>query len=102
MSKLERSEKKRLKKLAHRLKPVVHIGQKGITEAAIAAVNDALDAHELIKIRFVDLREKERKFQAVSDIERACGCEMVRQIGHILIVYRQHDNPNKRTLLVPD
>ena len=102
MDKLKRYQKKQLKKLSHRLKPVVQIGQKGVSESVTAAVDLALDTHELIKIRFVDLKEKEQKSQAISDIERTCSCEMIGRIGHIAIIYRRHDDPEKRKIVVPD
>ena len=49
---LNGSQRKFLRGLAHKLKPVVIIGQKGFGEAVIHAVEDALNAHELIKVKF--------------------------------------------------
>jgi RNA-binding protein YhbY len=42
---------KELKPLVHRLKPIIQIGGKGLTEAVQAEINQALEHHELIKIR---------------------------------------------------
>jgi RNA-binding protein len=94
-------QKKYLKGLAHRMKPVVFIGQKGMTGSVVSAINGALDTHELIKIRFLDFKEKEQKTRVVADIEKAVGCEIVSRIGHVLTVYRQHDDPEKRGITVP-
>ena len=45
------SERKALKAKAHKLDPVVQIGDKGLTEQVIAEIDRALQAHELIKVR---------------------------------------------------
>lgn len=101
MTELKGFQKKYLKGLAHRIKPVVFIGRKGMTGSVVSAVKEALDTHELIKIRFVDFKEKEQKTRVVADIEKEIGCEIVGRIGHVLTVYRQHDDPDKRAITVP-
>jgi len=101
MPELSGFQRKYLKGLAHRLKPVVSIGQKGLTDSSIAAIEDALDTHELIKIRFLDMKEKAQKASAAHDIETACSCDVVGKVGHIIIVYRQHADPKKRKVSVP-
>ena len=49
--------KRSLRAQAHHLKPVVLIGQHGVTDAVIAEIGIALDAHELIKIEHYLSRE---------------------------------------------
>ena len=61
MEKLNPGSKRKLKSLAHHLKPVVLIGQKGITESLIKAVDKALSDHELIKVKFIDLKDEKRE-----------------------------------------
>ena len=63
-------QKKYLKGLAHGLKPTVFIGQKGVTPAVIQSVDEALDAHELIKVKFVDFKEKAHKVSFCDRIEQ--------------------------------
>ena len=58
-------QKKFLKGLAHGLKPVVFIGQKGLSEGLVKSVRDAFQQHELIKIKFIDFKEKEQKKNCV-------------------------------------
>jgi len=102
MAKLSGFQKKYLRGLAHRLKPVVFIGQKGLAASVISAIEDALGTHELIKIRFLDVKERDQKALAAADIEAACNCDVVGKAGHIIIVYRQHSDPEKRKIVVPD
>ncbi|MFO7665288.1 MAG: ribosome assembly RNA-binding protein YhbY [Desulfobacterales bacterium] len=102
MKKLKGFQKQHLRGLAHGLKPYVFIGQKGITESLLKSVNEALETHELIKVRFVDFKEKEMKKEISAGIEKEADCELVGIIGHIAMFYRQHKNPEKRKITVPD
>lgn len=55
MKELTSTQAKYLRGIAHGLKPVVFIGQKGLTDALIRSTEEAFDCHELIKIKFIDL-----------------------------------------------
>ena len=61
MNKLKGFEKKYLRGLAHGMKPVVLVGQKGLTDELIKSTNQALDTHELIKIKFIEFKETGEK-----------------------------------------
>ncbi len=102
MKKLKGFQKQYLKGLAHGLKPYVFIGQKGITESLLKSVNEALDKHELIKVRFIDFKEKDMKKEITAEIEKLAACELVGAIGHIAIFYRQQSDPEKRMITVTD
>ena len=61
MKELTSAQAKYLRGIAHGLKPVVFIGQKGLTDALIRSTEAAFDSHELIKIKFIDYKEKKQK-----------------------------------------
>jgi RNA-binding protein len=90
-----------LRSLAHDLDPVVFIGQNGITEAVERSINEALDAHELIKLKFLEFKKKEQKDQISKGIEERTKSQMVGMIGHIAIFYRRHKEAKKRKIRVP-
>ena len=48
---LTSQKKQQLKAQAHKLNPVVMLGDKGLTENVLAEVDIALAAHELIKVK---------------------------------------------------
>jgi len=102
MTPLKGFQRKYLKGLAHGLKPVVFIGQKGLTDSVTVAIDGAFNAHELIKIRFIDFKEKEQKEKIAQAIEERTQSEIVGSIGHIYIFYRKHKDPKKRTVLIPE
>jgi RNA-binding protein len=89
-----------LRGLAHHLKPVVYLGKQGITESFIHSVNQALDSHELIKLKFNSFKE-ERKILA-KEIETQTRSEMVGLIGNIAIYYREQHDKDKRKINIPD
>lgn len=91
MNKLGKEQIKKLKAMAHELKPVVHIGQKGITESLVTSFEKALDDHELIKAKFIDF--KDEKKELTSELAEKCSAHIVNIIGNIAIFYRE--NPDR-------
>jgi RNA-binding protein len=101
MKELTSTQAKYLRGIAHGLKPVVFIGQKGLTDALIRSTEEAFDSHELIKIKFIDYKEKNQKEEIASALESRTGSHLAGMIGHIAILYRQHPDPEKRKILIP-
>jgi RNA-binding protein len=101
MEALKGFQKKFLKALAHGRKPVVFIGQKGLTDNLIGSIHDALNTHELIKVKFIEFKEKQQKVGMAEDIEAEANCRLVGMIGHTAIFYRQHPDPEKRKIKLP-
>lgn len=95
-------QRRYLRGLAHGLKPVVFVGQKGLTATLSAAIDEALGAHELIKVKFVEFKEKEHKAAITARIEADSGAELVGLIGHTAILYRPQEDPQKRRIELPD
>jgi len=100
MEKLKGATRRYLRGLANPIQPVIFIGKNGLNDQVITAIDEALEAHELIKIRFVEF--KEQKKQLCAQIEEKCNCEWVGLIGHIGIFYRQNKDANKRKIQLPE
>ena len=81
------AQKKQLRGRGHALKPVVQIGQAGLTDNVLREIEQALEHHELIKIkaRVGDRDDRDTVIQALID---ATAAELVQQIGHVALVYR--------------
>jgi len=101
MKKLEGYQRKYLRGLAHGLKPVVFVGQKGLTSEVLTSTEKALERHELIKVKFNDFKEKEAKEDISRQIETETGAENVGMIGHTVMFYRRQEDPEKRKITVP-
>jgi RNA-binding protein len=85
--KLSNKQKHFLKGLAHPLKPVVQLGGNGLTEGVLAEIDNALNHHELIKVK-VPSDDREEKALIMDAIIRETASEKLQVIGHTLILYR--------------
>ena len=85
------ADKKRLKAKAHSLKPVIMIGQSGLTAAVLAEIKATLLAHELIKIKI--RAERESRKQITEQICAESQAELIQTIGQIAVIYKL--NPDK-------
>lgn len=79
-----------LKGLAHSLKPVVLLGNNGLTEAVVAEIDFALNHHELIKVK-IPTDDRETKALIVEAICRETKSTKVQVIGKTLVVFRQSE-----------
>lgn len=90
--KLTNKQKQYLKGLAHALKPVVLVGGNGLTENVLTEIDNALSHHELIKVK-VPSEDREEKKALMDAIVQESGAEKLQVIGHMLVIYRQSDEP---------
>lgn len=89
-------QNRHLRALAHSLKPVVQIGKHGWTDATRQQVDDALDDHELIKVKVASESPLELA-QLAASLETDLGAHVAQSIGSILVAYRPHPkNPKIR------
>jgi RNA-binding protein len=94
-------QNKYLRSLAHGLKPLVLVGKNGLTAEVMAAVDAALEKHELIKVKFIEHKEKEQKNELVDAICRQTRCFRAGMIGHTAILYRQATKAAHRKITLP-
>lgn len=76
---------------------MVIIGQQGLTENVSREVDEALDHHELIKVR-VNAADREDRARIVESLSSGAGAELVQQIGHIAVLYRRNRRKPKISL----
>ena len=84
---------------AHALKPVIHIGQSGLTPAVSAEAGRALADHELIKVK-VHGAEREDRDAMIAGLCAATGSELVQRIGHVATLYKARSPLPK--IVLPD
>jgi len=101
MQPLTSSQAKHLRGLAHVLNPVVFVGHKGLTPAVLDSVREALDAHELIKLKFIDFKDRHLKAGMAAEIEAQTDSRLAGLIGHTAIFYRRHPDAEKRRITLP-
>ena len=89
-----------LRSQAHHLQPTVQIGRLGLTEEILEKVRAELAAHELIKVKFLDYKDEKREMSTT--IANLTKAELVTIIGNIAVLYRRHDDPEKRQIRLPN
>ena len=89
---LDSAERRYLRSLAHPLKPIVFVGESGISEAVTKALDEALTIHELVKIR---LRQPEDKKAAAGRLAEATSAALCGVVGHTVVLYRAHPDEPK-------
>ena len=89
---LTKPQIRHLRSLAHHLKPVLIIGIKGVTENILAELNQALEAHELIKISIAGANKDERQVMTL-ELCQASHAQLVQRIGRISVLYKSNKNP---------
>ncbi len=89
-------QRKYLRGLAHPLKPVVQVGQGGVTEGVLTAVEAALLDHELIKVR---LLKPDDKRTTASELATGSAAELCGLVGHTVILYKPH--PEDPVISIP-
>ena len=99
MQELKGSEKKYLRGLAHGLSPIVFIGKQGLSDTVISDIKRALNDHELIKIKFIDFKDKKKEI--ISEIEEKTESCSAGNIGNVAILYLEQSDPEKRKIKIP-
>lgn len=81
-----------LKQLAHSLKPVVQIGQEGITDRIVGETRKQLIVHELVKVKWIGLsKEDGSKKEQAREFARVVGAHFVQLLGQNILLYRRLD-----------
>ncbi|WP_019025999.1 ribosome assembly RNA-binding protein YhbY [Colwellia piezophila] len=92
---LNKKQIQHLRGVAHSLKPIVLLGNNGLTEAVVAEIDYALNHHELIKVK-IPTEDKETKALIVEAICRETKSTQVQVIGKTLVIYRESEEKKIR------
>lgn len=94
MTGLSEEQKRHLRRLGHQLKPVVRLGNAGLTAAVMNEIQLALEHHELIKVKVV-AEDREQRQTLVDAIAAQSQSAIAQTIGNIVLLYKS--NPKKKT-----
>ena len=89
-----RSESHRLK-----LKPVVMIGQQGLSENVINELESAIGHHELLKIR-IPAVDKSAKKTLIDELCSTLNADLIQSIGHVVVLFRQNPKSQRFSKLL--
>jgi len=92
---LSSEQRRQYRALAHELKPVVMIGDNGVSDGLHKELERALDDHELIKVK-VSASDREERREAIEQACELTGAELVQTIGKVAILLRRAKDPNPK------
>lgn len=96
---LQGFQKRFLRGKAHGLKPLIQVGKHGLSEGLAEMFREALDHHELVKVRFMEFKEDKKELSAT--LAQRCDAELITILGHQALFYRQQRDPDKRKIRLP-
>ena len=83
---LNPKQRQHLKALAHPLVPVVQLGAAGVSEAVIRQVREALQRHELIKVKLPKLDDAQAREDMAEELTAASDAARVQLLGRVLVL----------------
>jgi RNA-binding protein len=95
---LTEKQRRHLRGLAHPLKPVILVGNAGVSAGVVEETRRALQDHELIKVRLPGLPREERD-AALADLAARTDSALVGRIGHVATLYRTR--PDMPRIILP-
>ena len=96
--KLSEAQKKHLRGLGHKLKPLIMIGDAGLSDAVYAEYESTIDHHELIKVR-IRVGDRDARDKIIKDLCARSGAELVQRVGNVALLYLP--NPEKQRIQLP-
>lgn len=77
---------RKLKAAAQLLEPMFKVGKAGLSEGFVKSVSEALDLHELVKIKFVEFKEQKRELG--EQLADKTASHLVMRVGHVVVLHR--------------
>jgi RNA-binding protein len=90
---MDSATRKKLRRIAHHLQPVIIIGDGGLSDGLVAETERALADHELIKVK-INALDREQRIALGDALAETCKAQPVQRIGKVLVLYRKNAQPN--------
>jgi RNA-binding protein len=88
MHSLNSKQRAFLRSMAHHLKPVVHVGNEGVSEALLASVGDAFNTRELLKVKVLENAPEDPRTTGDRIVEGIADTHVAQTIGRTIVLYR--------------
>jgi RNA-binding protein len=96
---LSESQKKYLRGLGHDRKPLIMVGDAGLSESLLVEFESTLAHHELIKVR-VRVGDRNARDAIIAEMCEKSGAALVQRVGNMALLYRE--NPEKKKIVLPN
>lgn len=97
---LSESQKKYLRGIGHKLKPVITVGDAGVSESLYREFDSTIGHHELIKVK-IRAGDRSVRDEIVDELCRRGGALLVTRIGNVALLFRRNTEEPKIALPKP-
>ncbi len=91
---LTEQQKKRLRGLGHKLKPVITVGAGGLSDSLLEEFESSLEHHELMKVK-VNTGDRDDRDTAIRALCECSGALLIQRVGNIGLVFRKNKKNSK-------
>ena len=91
---LTEQQKKSLRGIGHRLKPVIMVGAGGLSASLMEEFERSLDHHELMKVKF-NVGDRDTRDAAIQSLLQHSGAELIQRVGNIALLFRKKPRDSK-------
>jgi RNA-binding protein len=95
MSKKANQDIKQLRAIGHKLKPIVTVAGKGLSENVLTEIDRALSDHEFIKIKLA-VGGRDARTAVSEELCERTGAEIVQSVGNVILVLRRSSKPDPK------
>ena len=91
---LTEQQKKRLRGLGHKLKPVITVGAGGLSDPLLEEFERSIEHHELMKVK-VNTANREERDTAIRALCEYSGAQLIQRVGNVGLLFRLKNKNSK-------
>ena len=91
---LTEQQKKRLRGLGHKLKPVITVGTGGLSDSLLEEFENSLEHHELMKVK-VNTGDRDERDTTIRALCEYSGAQLIQRVGNIGLLFRKKKKNSK-------
>ena len=95
---LSESQKKYLRGRGHDLKPVITVGDAGLSASLMAEYESTITHHELIKVR-IRVGDRGARNAIIDELCASSSAELIQRVGNVALIYRE--NADEKKIIIP-
>ena len=91
---LTEQQKKRLRGLGHKLKPLITVGAGGLSDSLLEEIERSIEHHELMKVK-VNTANREERDTAIRALCEYSGAQLIQRVGNVGLLFRLKNKNSK-------
>jgi RNA-binding protein len=88
---LTNAQIRKFKAAAQLMEPMLKVGKAGLSDGFVRTVSETLDLHELVKIKFADLKDQKKELAPL--LAEKTGSHLVMRVGNVMVLHRPKPEP---------